>query len=419
VAVTDFSGTFAQLGIALGLGILVGLQRERAAARLAGIRTFPLVTLCGSLSALLAQTFGGWVLAAGFLAMGGTVLMGMRAELRTREHDPGLTTEVAILLMFALGAYVVVGERVVAIALGGIAAVLLQFKGQLHGWAGKLGDQDLQAIMKFVLIALVILPALPDRNMGPYSVLNPRQIWWMVVLIVGISLAGYIAYKFMSRGAGLVLAGLLGGLISSTATTVTYSRRARNSPETSAVSALVITVASATVFVRLLLIIAVASPAFLRHAAPPLALMLVIFVVTAGTAWWRQRSQSSPEVTLEQNPAELKVALLFGLLYAGVLFVVAAAKEKFGSAGLYVLAGISGLTDVDAITLSSVQLVNSSQLDPDTAWRVILLATLSNLVFKGGAVATLGSRPLFMRVLVIFSVALAAGIAALLAWPAR
>jgi uncharacterized membrane protein (DUF4010 family) len=208
---------FQQLGIALGLGLLVGLQRERAASRLAGVRTFPLVTILGTVSALLGQAFGGWILAAGFLALAGTIFANKEIESREGPADPGLTTEVALLLMFGVGAYLVSGHREAAIAIGGGVAVLLQFKGELHGIVAKLGDNDLKAIMQFALLSLVILPILPNRVYGPFSVLNPRQIWWMVVLIVGISLVGYILYKFSGTGTGVVVNGLLGGVISSTA----------------------------------------------------------------------------------------------------------------------------------------------------------------------------------------------------------
>jgi uncharacterized membrane protein (DUF4010 family) len=412
----DMSDVFARLGIALGLGILVGLQRERAASRLAGIRTFPLVTLCGCVAALLAQVFGGWVLGAGFLVVGGMVLMGMWVEVREQTSDIGLTTEAALVLMFALGAYTMSGPRMVAIALGGTVAVLLQFKVQMHGWAATLGDEDLKAIMKFVLIALVILPALPDRSYGPFTAFNPRQIWWMVVLIVGISLAGYILYKFVSKGAGMMLAGLLGGLISSTATTVSYSRRARQAPETSPVAAIVIVVASAIVFARLLLVIGIVSPRFFGQAAPPLLVMLGVCGLLVAVAWLRQRGQAIA-VDHQENPGELKAALLFGLMYAVVLFIVQASQKKFGNSGLFVVAGLSGLTDVDAITLSTVNLVSGGKVDPSTGWKVILLATMSNLLFKGIAVGVLGSKRLLVRVAMMFSVAFIAGAALIFLWP--
>ncbi|HKX27711.1 MAG TPA: MgtC/SapB family protein, partial [Blastocatellia bacterium] len=195
---------FQQLGVALGLGLLVGLQRESAASRLAGLRTFPLVTLFGSICALLATTFGGWVIAAGLMALASLILAGKLAEARADLPDLGLTTEVAMLLMFGVGASLIAGYRPVAIAVGGGAAVLLHYKGQLHEAVARLSSTDLKAIMQFALISLVILPVLPNRTYGPYSVLNPRNIWLMVVLIVGISLSGYIAYKFLGAKAGLL-----------------------------------------------------------------------------------------------------------------------------------------------------------------------------------------------------------------------
>jgi len=215
-----------QLAIALGLGLLVGLQREHVTKRLGGVRTFPLVTMLGAISGLLAQSFGGWMVAAGLLALTGIIVIGDLAELREDKLDPGVTTEVAMLLMFVIGAYLVVGRREVAIALGGAVAVLLQFKGELHGIARKLGEDDLRAIMQFVLISCIILPVLPDKTYGPYAVINPRNIWLMIVLIVGLSLSGYIAYKFFGSKVGVVLSGILGGLISSTATTVSSTSMA-------------------------------------------------------------------------------------------------------------------------------------------------------------------------------------------------
>ncbi len=176
---------FQQLGVALGLGLLVGLQRERVASRLAGFRTFPMVTVLGTLLALLAQSFGGWIVAAGLIALASMIILGNILELRVGAPDPGLTTEVALLLMYGVGAFLVVGPQEVAIAIGGGIAVLLQFKKPMHRIAEKLGDKDITAIMRFALLSLVILPVLPNRTFGPYAVLNPYEIWLMVVLIVG------------------------------------------------------------------------------------------------------------------------------------------------------------------------------------------------------------------------------------------
>ena len=412
----DIAATFQQLGIALGLGLLIGLQRERAESRLAGLRTFPLIAILGTVTATLAQSFGGWVMAAGFVMLAGLIFVGKMSEMHASEVDPGLTTEIAMLLMFAVGAYLVVGATAVAVAIGGGMAVLLQFKVQLHGVVARLSDEDLKAIMQFALISLVILPVLPDRTYGPYDVLNPRQVWWMVVLIVGISLGGYIVYKFFGQNAGIVLGGILGGLISSTATTVSYARRTASAPDASRLAAVIIMIASTIVFARLVIEVAFVAPGFVRAAAPPIAVMFGLLAGLASVLWFQGRKERN-EMPAQENPSELKAALLFGLIYAIVLFAVAAARDLFGDKGLYAVAGISGLTDVDAITLSTSHLVHAGKLDASHGWRVILVATMSNLVFKALAIAVLGSRVLLAKVAQLYGLALAAGVMLLIFWP--
>jgi uncharacterized membrane protein (DUF4010 family) len=270
--------------------------------------------------------------------------------------------------------------------------------------------------MQLVLISLIILPVLPDRPFGPYQVLNPFQIWWMVVLIVGLSLAGYLAFKLFGANAGSALSGLLGGLISSTATTVSYARRTRETPETSRLAAVVIAIASAVVFGRVLVEVAAVAPGDLMEMGPPIGAMLGFAAVLSLAAWLlsRDRGGEPPE---PENPADLKAALVFGALYAGILLAVAFARDRFGTAGLYTVAALSGLTDMDAITLSTSRLVAGGRLDPSDGWRAILLAGLANLAFKAGIVAFLGSRRLLGRVAVLFGLMLAGGGVILLLWP--
>lgn len=412
----ELATQFQQLGVALGLGLLVGLQRERAASRLAGVRTFPLVTLFGALCSLLAETFGGWILAAGCLALAALIILGNLLETLEGETDPGLTTEVALLLMFGVGAYLMVGATEVAVAISGGMAVLLQFKGSLHGIVRKLGDEDLTAIMRFTLISLVILPAVPNRAFGPYAVLNPREIWLMVVLIVGLSLAGYITYKFFGERAGTVMGGVLGGMISSTATTVSFARRTANASAGSRAAAVVIMVASTIAFGRVLVEIGVVAPSFLPVAVGPIALLMALQAGLAGGLWFWGRKQPA-EMPAQENPSELKSAFGFAALYAVVVLAVAAGKQLFGDRGLYVVAALSGLTDMDAITLSTSQLVNSTRLDADHGWRVILLASLANVTFKSLIVAAIGPRQLLARTVPLFGLVLLAGIAIFLLWP--
>lgn len=407
---------FEPLGIALGLGLLVGMQRQRTDSRIAGIRTFPLITLLGSLCALLAQTYGGWVLGVGLGAMALLILVGNLSARRVDDDAPGVTTEAAMLVLFVVGACLMAGYTAVAITVGGAVAVLLHLKPEMHALAAKIGDRDFKAVMQFALISLVILPVLPNRSFGPYGVLNPHKIWWMVVLIVGISLGGYLIYRFAGTRLGTLASGVLGGLVSSTATTVSLSRRTRKAAGTEGMVAMVILTASAIVFVRLALVIAATAPAFLPTALIPLGTMFGVLAVLGLLLWRGQKDQPTP-VLEQENPTELKPALVFALLYGLVLVGIAAAKEYFGQQGLYAMAVISGLTDMDAITLSVTQMVNDGRVGQETGWRLILVASMSNLVFKGAMVAILGTHALLKRITLAFLVSLGVGAGLLWAIP--
>ncbi len=399
--------------IALGLGLLVGLQRQRVDSRLAGLRTFALVTVLGTVTALVSQHFGPWLVAMGFVGVIALAVIGNVIKYRAGIVDPGQTTEAAMLLMYMIGAYLTVGSRPLAVALGAAVAVLLHWKEPLHRFVARIGEPDFRAIMVFVLLSLVILPVLPDRTFGPYNVLNPREIWLMVVLIAGIGLAGYLAFKLWGEDAGTLLGGALGGLVSSTATTVSYARRAATMPAAADAAALVIMIASGLAFVRVAVEISVVAPAFLPVAGPRLAVPAVATALLVAVLWFRDRDDRDG-VPAPSNPTELKAALVFGAIYAGVLLAVAAARDLVGDRGLYTVAVISGLTDVDAITLSTSNLVSADRLDEDTGWRIILVAALANLVFKGGIVAFLGAAALLRRIALPFGFVLAAGISVLI-----
>lgn len=400
----DLADLFWRFALAVGLGLLVGLQRERVAARLAGLRTFPLVTLLG----LVAAWISPYAVAAAFVGLGALVAAGYWLEVQ--RGDRGLTTEVTLLVMYGVGAYLAQGQVALAVAMGAATAVLLQFKDELHGFAQRISDTELRAMMQFALISMVILPALPDRAYGPYSVINPRHIWWMVVLIVAINLAAYLSYKFVDSRNSAILSGLLGGLISSTATAASYARQAK-AHGIHSLATLVILISSGVVFARIMLEIVVAAPGLAAPALPRLAApMAVLLLAAAVYVTVRRHPFEAP--TTPANPAEMKLALVFGGAYSVVLLLAAAAKDWLGDAGLFAVAAISGLTDVDAITLSTAQLFNTGRVDAGTAWRVVLTALMSNMAFKLGLSATVGGWPLARRVALAYAVA--AGVAALL-----
>ena len=423
---------FEQLGIAILLGLLVGLQREHAASGLAGMRTFPLITVLGSLAAVLADHYqDSWILAAGLLAIVAITVVGHLIRPRP-DSSPGTTTDVAMLLMYAVGALTVIGPTSVAIATGGGVAVLLQFKPELHGIAKKLGDEDLRAIMQFVLITCIILPVLPNQNYGPRNlielrspvigqppgpldVFNPFETWLMVVLIVGLSLGGYIIYKFFGRDAGILLGGILGGAISSTATTVSYARDARTDPSAARSAAIVIMIASTVMYLRVLLAVTVVSPDFLQTVIVPVAVLMLLTLLPAMAMWFRVRRQPAhmPEQT---NPTQLKSAIVFGVMYAAVLMALALAKQYGDGQGLYAVSFLSGLSEMDAITLSTARMSITVPSVADDGWRLIVVAAMANLVSKAAIAGLLGGRQLLIRILFLFAVPMLGGAALLMLW---
>lgn len=403
--------------LALALGSLVGLQREWRGSDIAGIRTFPIFTLMGALAGVLTVGEPGWLAGAGLLAVAILLVIANLAKIRQADDDAvGMTTEAAALLMYVVGVGLGCGLTGPAIVTAGVTAVLLHWKERMHGFVEKIGEKDFRGLMHLVLIGLVILPLLPDETYGPYDVLNPRGIWMMVVLIVGISMAAYVAYKILGAGVGAVLGGVLGGLISSTATTVSYARQTKQAPEMSSVAALVVLIASTIVNVRVLVEVGVVAPKLLAAAALPILILLGVMAVECLILYFVFRKQDT-DLPEHENPAQLKPAVIFAGLYALILLVVAWARDQFGPQALYGIAVVSGLTDVDAITLSTAKLFNEGRVSSEVAWRVVLIATLANLVFKGLAVAFLGSRKLLLYVAVTFGVALICGILLLLTWP--
>ncbi|WP_410006151.1 MgtC/SapB family protein [Aequorivita nionensis] len=408
------------LAIAFGLGMLVGLQRQKSNQEMAGVRTFTLISIMGVVSAFLARDFGNpFILPVLGICITALLVTANVIKLKKlNETDVGQTTEVAALLMFAIGAYLVMGDRVVAVIVGGSMAILLYVKEHLHNFIEKLSEKDLAAIMTFAGISLVILPLLPDKTYGPLNVLNPRNIWLMVTLIVGISVIGYFIYKFVGKKVGIISNGILGGLISSTATTVSYARKTKDAESINKMAAFVITAASAVALVRVLVEVGVVIPEKLPEIALPLIAVLVLMVLLCiGLFYLISKNSEDEKMAEPKNPAQFKSALIFGLLYGGILLAVAFTKQEFGNDALYIVAIISGLTDVDAITLSLSQLMKGGGLNTATGWRLILLASLSNLLFKGIMAAVLGTRQLAKWLGISFGITILFGLLLMWLWP--
>lgn len=385
--------------VSLGIGLLIGLERERKPDAKAGLRTFALTALLGCLAAMIAEiTVSGWVIPAGLLMVAAMMIV---AQVRDPldDGDPGTTSVVALMVCYGLGALAWFGEATLAVMLAITVTVLLYFKAQLQGVTRSLTHKDLISILQFGVLSLVVLPILPDRDYGPYDALNPHQIWWMVVLISGLSLAGYAALRIVGNRHGAPLLGFFGGLVSSTATTMVFARNARDDAQLTATATLVILIANLVVTVRLGIVAIVLAPSLFVPLASVLGIGLLCGLIVAIFRWRTLTAAGDLPLPEVKNPTEIRAALSFGLLYGVVLLLAAWLQDIAGSQGLYLVALASGLTDVDAITLSTLRLFNQQTLEAFPAVTAIGLAVLSNLVFKSGLVIAIGGRTLARSVL--------------------
>lgn len=409
------------LGIAFGLGLLVGIQRETPKNDMAGVRTFTIITILGVTAGFLTRAYDNpFILPVLGLSVAALMMIANVIKSRnTNAEDVGQTTEVAALLMFAVGAYLVVGDQIIGVVIGTSIAILLHIKERLHGFIENLKPKDLSAIMTLAGIALVVLPILPDKNFGPYDVINPRNIWLMITLIVGISVFGYFIYKLFGKKVGIISNGILGGLISSTATTVSYARKTADAADISKLAVFVITTASTVSFIRILLEVGIVIPNHLNVIAMPIGAVIIIMALTCVVLYYviNKDKSAGEEMPEPENPAQFKSALIFGLLYGFILLAVAFTKEKFGNNALYIVAILSGLTDVDAITLSLSQLIKEGSLKATFGWKLILLAGLSNMMFKGIMAIVLGAKQLMKWIVITFGITITSGLLIMWFWP--
>ena len=376
--------------VALAIGLLMGLERERNPAAKAGLRTFALTALLGVLAAHLATTLGElWLIAVGLLLVG-AMMIAAYLQSPPQDGDPGTTTVAALMLCYGLGVMVWHDEIQLAVMLGIVATMLLYFKPELRGLSQHLSRRDLLSVLQFAVLALIILPLLPNQNYGPYGALNPYQIWWMVVLIAGVGLAGYAALRLVGQQRGAVMLGLLGGLVSSTATTLAFSRHARDSDAMTPVAVIVIVLANLVVLARLGVLATVLAPGVLTQLLPVLLGGLIAGGIGALYGVLRLQPRGAMPPLAMGNPTELRPALGFGLMYAIVLLAAAWLSDWLGARGLYAVALVSGLTDVDPITLSSLRLLNLDKLSMAVVVNVITLATLANLLFKSALTLFIG-----------------------------
>lgn len=411
----DFLDLALRHGTSLAIGLLVGLERERHPGTRAGVRTFALIALAGSLAAMGSDE-AGWLVVAGLLVIATAVIGAYLSDPESIATDFGTTTSITALVTYLLGVAVWHGYAEIAGATAIVVTALLHYKPELEGFSRRLTPQDVRGTLQFAVLSFVILPLVPDRGFGPFGALNPYNIWLMVVLVSGVSLAGYVAWRLLADGQRVTVAGLVGGLVSTTATTLVYSRAARREPAMAAVAATIVMLASLVVYARIAVIAFAAAP----EVAPALGWVLGAGLVASLPAtffmWLRARGASPGAGPEFANPTNLMTALGFGLVYGAVLLASAWLSDIAGHGGLLLVAAISGLTDVDAITLSSMRLATTGSIAPNEAARAVALAIVSNLAFKAGIAFVIGGAGVGRRCALAFApAAIAIGLAATLA----
>jgi len=400
--------TWVTFAASLGVGLLIGLERERNPAAKAGVRTFALVALLGALAALIGERARSeWLIAVGLAAVAGMLIAAYARD--EPADDPGTTTVVAAAVCYLLGALAGLGEAPLAGALAIATTALLYFKPELERFSAALTRQDLLSMLQFLVVTVIVLPIVPDRAYGPYEVLNPRHIWLMVVLVSGVGLASYVALRFAGERHGILLTGLLGGLVSSTATTVLYARRSTESAAIERIALVVVVIAGLVSVARVGLIAAVAAPAALGALAPMLGGAVVAGVAATALLLRRLERQGKLPVPEIRNPTELGTALQFGAIYALVLLASAWLIDTAGQRGVYVAAAVAGLADVDPPVLSMLNLFSAERIGAGTAATAIGLALLANAAFKVGVLAWLGGPRLARGALGPFAAAAAGG----------
>ncbi|MDZ7700820.1 MAG: MgtC/SapB family protein [Halobacteriales archaeon] len=396
------------VAVAFGIGALIGLEREHAESggTFAGSRTFPLFALYGALVGLFFPT----LLPLAFVAIALPLTVAYAGKVWT-DGDIGLTTLTAALLTVVLGA-MTTHSRVatsLAIIVAGVMTVLLTSKGRIHEFADRIEDAERRATIQFILVVLVVFPLLPNRELSVLFGLNPRFVWLMVVLVTGLSFVAYVLSRVVGAHRGIALTGILGGFVSSTATTVSMANRTAETPDLYRVCAFSTIIAAVVMFPRAIIEIAIVNRSLLPHVLVPLGAMTIAGGMVAGAIYWRTSGEAAIEVDIE-NPFRLRPALFFGALFAAVLLVSEYANAWLGTSGVYATAFVSGLADVDAIALTLSRLAAEGAITSEVATTGIVIAAVANTVVKAGLAWVLGTGRLGRLVTLVLGIVAAVGV---------
>jgi uncharacterized membrane protein (DUF4010 family) len=411
-ATAPLSDVFVHLALALGLGALIGLEREQSQSggTFAGSRTFPLIALYGA----LVEAFVPRALPVAIAVLAIPLTVAYVGKVFV-EGDIGLTTLVAALVTVLIGAMTTHSAQgaVVAIVVGGAVTVLLSVKDPVHEFADRIEASERRASAKFILVVLVVLPALPDRSIDALFGLNPRFVWLMVVFVTGLGFVAYVLGRILGLERGIAITGIVGGFVSSTATTVSMAEKAVQNQTLNRVCAFAVVTASIVMFPRALIEVVVVNPALVSSVAIPLGGMTAVGAVAAGGLYWQTRADETVEPDRLKNPFRLRPALLFGAIFAVVLLVSESASEWFGTSGLYATAFFSGLADVDAMTITASQLAAQDAITTAAATTAIVIAAIANTAVKVALVWVLGTYRLGVLVTTVLGVVVVSGVVVL------
>lgn len=412
-----------RLGVALAIGLMLGLERGwefrelHTEQRTAGLRTFGAIGLLGGVTAELGGDHGQVLIAAIAIALGIVLAAGYWRESQI-DRNVSLTTSIAALVTYSLGALAGRGELLGASSSAVVLTMLLGFRPELHGFIRGIDREELLATFRLLLISVVMLPVLPNRGYGPWAAFNPYDIWWMVVLVAAVSYVGYFATRLMGAERGILITGVFGGLASSTVVALSLARRAAHDLREPNLLAAGATIASAIMWPRIFLIVGAVDPELAQRLIIPLAASTILAI--AGALWLANRGRKEQKTLAESgekmtatNPLDLGMAVRFGFILTAIMVAARAASAWAGPFGLLMVAGISGLVDVDAISLSVATMSIHRLAAPDVAVSAILLAAAVNTLLKPAMALLIGGAPMGLR---FFASSLAMIVACVAGW---
>ncbi len=424
----DFAA-IQNFAIAILIGALIGIEREKRRDTepiVGGIRTFVLLAILGAAGGHLSARFEtAWPLLIVLALVSLTVVAGFLIGADERKGQVGLITELAAIAVTLLGGLTMLDQAVLAVPLGIVVAALLAYKQPLHGLIDRMGWDDIFAGLRLLIASFIVLPLLPNRTIDPWQALNPRELWLLVVLISGLSMVGYIATRWLGPGRGVVVTGMTGGLVSSTAATLAFARQSREAHGASAARILAIgtLIAWTVMFARILVVSFAVYPALLPPLSVPMLVMSLAGIASVAFFYWQRRqSQSAAKGEARAAPADIAIstpfsltqAAKFGLLYAAILLLVKIIGDLEHREGLYLVAALAGSTDVDAITLSMSQYARDGG-GAQIATIAITIAAITNTIVKAAIAAAIGSAAYRRPILAAMAVIGAAGAAAIAA----